>query len=151
MLLENTPYITVDEANDYFESSRLNADAWDQATESTRQKSLNMATMFIVAGFDFTETILEREENRDTATGWLRIGIGEMALHILKNPKIGDQLPLLAKGFSQASAGALSVTLDKKFQIELFPEMIRALIGKMGVDFALGSRGVTLTTGLTTF
>lgn len=148
MEFQNTPYVTVEEATTYFTFGRMYGDAWLNSTPEIQQSSLNHATTLILACFVFQPGTLEQEADPVERTGKLLRAICDQALWIINNPTAVTGLALLTKGFSQASAGSLSITLSKEFKAELIDPVVIAELDDIA-EFDGDSDGWHMREGLT--
>ncbi len=146
--MENTPYVTLEEANAYFTTGRLFSDEFLILAAETQQAALNWATRLLLSAFSFSDGVLEREEDREAGTGILRLAICDQALHIAQNPTIGRTLALHTKGFQAATMGPMNITLSKEFVAPLIPEAVRISLERIGTYEAGTADGWTIQQGL---
>lgn len=118
-------------ANDYF-NARLYADAWNNASETDREKSLTQASFLIAGAFEFYESAYSIDARG--AIHWNERALAavcEEALWLLKRDP--THFPeLLGAGISQASASSLSATFDRKALAPLICDAAKNLIGRLG-------------------
>jgi hypothetical protein len=134
-------YLTVADATDLLNTYRLYTDDWDNATTDQKERSLIWATRLIDESYDWYGAKRTLEQALDwpragmlTKDGnfvdydllplKLQLAVVDQAIYLLqKNPTTTPQL--LGQGFSQASVGPLSVTVDKNARLDfLTPSLL---------------------------
>lgn len=129
------PNVSLEQAEQYF-ASRLHADAWNNADNSTKSKALTQAAFLLSGAFVFNDgAYVVSEESEITWDDRIVGGVCEEALWLLQ--KDPNEIPTsLFNGISSASAGSVSATFDKSFVIPWICEQVKILIGDLGTFVA---------------
>jgi hypothetical protein len=137
-------YVTLIQANDYFENNRPDADEWANSEESLRRKYLNCAEDIIVLNaFQFPQGFLQTENQEGRNYRIFRRAIFEEAIYLMQTKALQLNEKLMM-GIQSASAGPLSVTFSKEFDKPLIPPSIQAMLESIG---AVSVTSNTITTG----
>lgn len=137
-------YLTRAEANSYFEG-RLHTDAWDDASDSDKDKAIVMATRLLDNMFQWAEYPTES----DQALQWPRIGLtarggltyldqdtvpieiknatAEFAMQLLGEDRTLDY-DVETKGIQSLRAGSVSLSFRADAQLKVIPNAVKALI-----------------------
>lgn len=124
-------FVTLEQSGEYFQAERPDAKEWDAADDVLRQQHLNCGENILLAVFRFPEGFLEDKEQTGRAWRIFRNAICEQAIHIMQTGALRKN-PKLLMGIQSASAGPLSVTFSKEFDISLFPEHVRLMLEGIG-------------------
>jgi hypothetical protein len=137
-------FCSIEYADEYFANNRISAVAWDNADEATKQKALNESTAMVKAFFDFEDCrdlsdIIDdsdgvNAENTLKCQDFIKQGCCEQAIYLLENldSNVGEIPDIWKKGFSNASVGPMSVTLDRAYSATFFSERAKQILSQCG-------------------
>lgn len=134
-------FITLEQANAYFQDERPDATEWNAADDATRQRYLNCSENIILAAFRFPANFLDAEDQTGRNHRRFRNAICEESLHLMQTGALRKN-PKLMMGIEEAGAGPLSVTFSKDFDKPLFPELVELLIEGAGAIVS-GTNSIT--------
>lgn len=146
-------FVTLVESDTFLIEGRLFGDAWATPTDETKEKALKWATYLLTTMWDWNLDKLVASQPLPFPTtadeGFplvLRRSCAEVALLLLeKDPTV--PLPILQKGFKEAKADVLGVTLDRRFVPVIFPTSVVTALepyGKLLNDAGSSTRIVPL-------
>ena len=124
-------YITLEQADEYFQEERPDAKEWETAIEPSPQKHLNCAENILLAVFQFPAGFLDEVERTRRPWRVFRNAICEQAIYIMQTGVLRKN-PKLLMGIQSASVGPLSVTFSKEFDVPLLPEHVRLMLEGIG-------------------
>ena len=124
-------FVTLEQADDYFQEERPDAREWDAADDVLRQQHLNCAENILLAVFQFPMGFLDDNERIGRHWRIFRNAICEQAIHVMQTGALRKN-PRLLMGIQSASVGPLSVTFSKEFDVPLFPEHVRLMLEGIG-------------------
>ena len=124
-------FVTLEQADEYFQKERPDAKEWDAADATVRQQHLNSAENILLAVFRFPEGFLDDTAQAGRRWRFFRNAICEQAIHVMQTGALRKN-PKLLMGIQSASAGPLSVTFSKEFDVSLFPEHVRLMLEGIG-------------------
>jgi len=118
------PLVSLAWALDYFANSRPQADEWEGAEDTERQRYLNRASVLIKLAFVWQEDVDLENDDR------IRVAVCEQALWLMRRT---DQYPdALTKGIVSASIGGASATFSKEFVAPLIGEAAKLAVAEIG-------------------
>jgi len=116
--------VSLEWAIDYFAGSRPQADKWEGADDTERQRYLNRASVLIKLAFVWQEDVDLENDDR------IRVAVCEQALWLMRRT---DQYPdALTKGIVSASIGGASATFSKEFVAPLVCAEAKLAVAEIG-------------------